>query len=546
MAAVTYAEQVAEYHRRLKADPLTYWQAKSWAQRALLSCWLLFRRLVEVYWHASNSGGKTNGGAVLALSLLQRRREVGGIKLPEMPEQVFGVLLVHSYKQALLSSIKALRELYGETGYKEDIASDDCPGAIYIRPLGCKSDDHRKWSLILVFPRDGEIPDGLRLDFAWADEPPDEEMWRELRFRGISGHRYFRFITATPKKKKFWKWLLADFEKSCGKEVGRKDDWRVTGSRMRIQSSVYDNEALTAADIRRAEEDAENDEEKDARLYGDHVDSTGSRPWPYEILMRWKARCRLPDNEKIVLQELAGRSGRLMPEIAANLQIWAPYDELDTYIVFGDPAKGIKDDKHDPDGLHVWSVRRNALVARSNEYIGAFMLGKLMAKVGRMYGNALLEPLVTGGFGTGLLAGIESEDYVNVTLKTPSGRVGAEPTNQLGYTETADSHDEMSEALLRAMQTDSAGVWCHEVVDALLACVRVDGKIVAEVGGHAKFRRPEDFVLAGRAQVVIGKIRGGQLEAEVPRLDFGRVVQESMGRHVEMNGHHEPVIEEAW
>lgn len=524
-----------------RADPLAYWKCRSWVQRALLSCWLLFKELVEVYWHAGNSGGKTSGGAVLALALLQRREEVDGIRLPTMPAQVYGALLVHSYKQATLSSIKALRELLGDWPHHEAPASDDCPGVIYIKQHGCQSDDRSKWSRLLVFPRDGEIPDGLRLHLAWADEPPDEKMWRELRFRGISGLRYFRFITATPKLKKFWGWLLGDYEKSVGKEPGTEQDWQqgVKNDRLRLESSIYDNKALTPGDLRRAEKDAENDPEKEARLWGKHVDATGKNPWSYAVLARWRARCEDPKTERLVIQaEKDNGAGKMLTEIACELQVWDAPDFLDSYYIPLDPAKGI--DK-DPDGLHVWSIRKNRLVARLNASIGGFGLGMAAAILARRYNNALVDPAVTGGYGETVLTGLRVSEYWNVNRQEFFDRETKEWASRLGYNEDQAFAARIRGAIDRAILTDSCEIPSADVISCMMHCqFDENGKIVGE------YKYPdEDLVLAGAAQVFIGNRSQRPEVAEEPKLDFDEAWARENGRLTDPL-EPDPVVIERW
>lgn len=524
-----------------RADPLTYWKPKSWVQRALLSCWREFPDLDELYWHASNSGGKTDGCASLALALLQRRTHLDGIPLPKMPEQVFGVLLVHSYKQAVLSSIRALREKLGKWPHHEVPASDDCPGVIYVRQIGNESEDRSTWSRLFIYPRDGEVPDGLRLAFAWADEPPDQEMWRELRFRATSGQRFIRFIGATPKLKKFWGWLLSDYEKQCGKIEGREDTWHetVSNGRLRLQSSIYDNKALTPTDIARAERDAENDPEKEARLYGKHVDATGSNPWSYAVLARWRARCVDPKVEWLVIQaERDAGAGKILSEIACELQVWDDYDFLDSYYIPLDPAKGIN---KDPDGLHVWSIRKNKLVARLNASIGGFGLGMAAAMLGKRYGNALVDPAVTGGYGESVLTGLRVADYWNINRQEFFDRETKEWASRLGYNEDQAFAAKIRGAIDRAILTDSCEIPSADVISCLTHCqFDENGKIVGE------YKYPdEDLVLAGAAQLFIGNQSERPEVAEEPRLDFEETLAREMGRRPEPDAH-EPVVIERW
>jgi hypothetical protein len=530
--------------KALRADPLAHWRPSSWVQRAMLSCWLEHPELIETYWHAANSGGKTDGLASLTLAMLQRRPSLAGIALPEMPKQVFGVLLVHSYKQAVLSSIKALREKLGDWDHHEVPASDDCPGVIYVRQVDNKSQERETWSRLYVYPRDGEVPDGLRLDLAWGDEPPDDEMWRELRHRATAGRRFFRFIGATPKLKRFWGWLLADYERAAGKEPGREGTWHgaIRNGRLRLQSSIYDNKALSAADIRRAEIDAENDPEKDARLFGMHVDSSGSNPWTYATLARWKARCVEPEVEMLEYQgEIDGGAGRRLEPRMVRLQVVDPPDFLDSYYIPIDPAKGIRDSKHDPDGIHVWSIRHNKLVARVNDYVGAFNAGVIGAILAKRYNNALVDVAMTGGYGEAVLTGLRVSGYWNINRQKYWDREQGAWASRLGYVEDEQFRGKIIGAIDRAIQTDSCVITIPDVIDSLIGCV-VDenGRIVADTKNH-----DEDLVLAGAAQLFIGGQSAQVRIAEAPNLDIYEAVARSQGRRPDAPLP-EPVIHEAW
>lgn len=541
-AAAPLILKLQEQQRR-KADPLAYWQPKSWAQRALLSCWRLFAFLDEVYWHASNSGGKTDGCAALAVSLLQCRKEVAGIALPEMPEVSCGVLLVHSYKQAVLSSIKAIREKLGAWPYHEVMASDDCPGVIYVKPIGSREDDHRLWSRLLIFPRDGEIPDGLRLNFAWADEPPDEKMWRELRWRATSGMRFIRFIGATPKLKRFWGWLLDDFVKACGRVAGREDTWEssVNNSRLRIQSTIYDNKALTAADIARAERDAENDPEKDARLMGEHVDATGQNPWSLTVLARWAARC--VDHKPWMLtvqREKDMGQGKRLVGIECEVQVWEKPDYLDSYYIPLDPAKGIG---KDPDGLHVWSIKHNRLVARLNVSIGGYGLGMAAAIIARHYNNALVDPAVTGGYGEAIFSALRDSDYWNINRQQYWDRTTNAWASRLGFDEGGEFAGKIRGAIDRAIITDACEIPSRDVIDCLRHCqYDENGKIVGEAKYH-----DEDLVLAGRAQLFMADRPEIVTQESKAKLDFEDSLARSMGHRVpDAEYAPEPVVIERW
>lgn len=543
VASDTDALLALELHER-RTDPLAFWKARSWAQRALIRCWKEVPGLDEVYWHAGNSGGKTDGCSALALALLQRRTHLDGIPLPEMPVQVYGVLLVHSYKQAVLSSVKSLREKLGAWPHHEVPASDDCPSVIYVRQMDNASDDRATWSRLFIYPRDGEVPDGLRLAFAWPDEPPDEKMWRELRFRATSGQRFIRFIGATPKEKRFWRWLLEDYEKSCGKHAGTEANWRgtVRNARLRIQSSIYDNKALLPSDIARAERDAADDPEGDARLYGEHVDASGSKAWAPALLARWKARCVDPEVETLHIQrEKDTGTGKSLVPVACQLQVWEAPDFLDSYYLVCDPAKGIKDDAHDPDGLQVWSIRKNKLVARVNEYLGGYGLGMAAAIIAKRYRNALVDVEMNGGYGEAVLTGLRVSEYWNMNRQQYFDRSTSQWASRLGFNNDETFRGKMVGAVDRALKTDSCIILSADVIDALIGCIKDEnGKILADTKNH-----DEDLILAGAAQVFIGNQSDRPEIAEEPRLDFEETLAREMGRLPDPM-EPEPIIMERW
>lgn len=384
-------------------DPLAHFEFKNEKLKQLV----VHCGEAEGYAHGANLSAKTTTGAFLGVALARGERQLGGVPIPQFQQPSAGAVVLASYKAGGLSSLAKIREAIGAWPCYEAATNRalDEVGLIYVKPRGSRATRYENWSRIYLFPHGGTIPAGIRIDWAWADEPPPERMWREIRWRWRGGGRPFvAFITATPLERikadgSGWNWLMAE------KEFGQLQDGEVRDGKLRIESAIYDNKALTPEDLRRAERAASSDDDfGEARLWGKHCDTAGHSPFKgpaYAVLREMKARC-VPARKLervIITAEEDTAAGRKLVVARVQVGVWHPYESDESYYVLGDPALGVDDGEHDKSGMLVLSRRRPRVCAWYSGFLDAYGLGSLMAFYGEQYGNAFVWPLVTGGYG---------------------------------------------------------------------------------------------------------------------------------------------------
>jgi hypothetical protein len=168
------------------------------------------------------------------------------------------------------------------------------------------------------------------------------------------------------------------------------------------------------------------------------------------------------------------------------------------YYVPVDPSTGIDDGKHDPGGLHVVEVGTGDLMARYNGYIGSYGLGVLAAGLARQYGDAGVDPEVTGGWGEGVLRGLSDSHYGNVCHEQKALTPGAWRTD-LGFKTTWESRSGMIAAIQSWLAAWRVGIKygncpSRPVLQCLLDTILDDaGKAVAAPGFN-----DEDLILRGQ------------------------------------------------
>lgn len=493
MAALPIGAYVASFDAlERRRDPLRYFETCGWHQDMVLrEC-----GNAEIYLHAANLAGKTTIGAALNIALAQGREELAGIPLPRLPLPNDGALIVPSYKQSVLSSIKAYRKLIGNWPHHEAMISGslDYVGVFYIKPIGSRTDDIKQWSKILVFPHDGEIPEGLRLTRFHCDEPAPARILRALRFRRTPGLPFIRLTTATPIDMDLWSYYMQDDEfKHC---LGEAKD-----GRLRIQASIYDNRFLSAYDIAEAERDAKSDPHGEARLFGKHVNVTGKCPFTEELLDRWGQRCQRGRIEEITVQSEEDKpDGRKKIKVVLQVEIWDEPDPHDVYYLVADLSSGVRlrdaetGEENDPAGLHVWSRRHRKLVARFNDWTYSYGVGSLAAILSRRYQNATIDPETNSGWAGPFFTALRDAGCSNVSHETYEDRPGHMAT-RLGWVNDVDSRGNIIGAVEKSLERDDCTVLSLDVVDCLRHCI-IDkkGKILAGSGHH-----DEDLILTGRA-----------------------------------------------
>jgi hypothetical protein len=481
-----------DYYERERRDPLAFFKfANRELERAT-------RHLAteEIYVHSGNMGGKTTWGSAVAVALLRRQPELSGVTLPPMPRKVVGLLIVPSYKQSMGSSIQMVRQMIGGHESKETLLMGNYVQAFHVRQRGCTSDSPQDWSTLYVIPHDGEPPKGVRADFVWADEPPRIKLWQEAVMRARARSVFISYITATPLNRldsadgAGWEPLLERFKDCLGNPVD---------GRLRIQTSIYDNTALSESDILRAERAVQGDPFASARLRGEHIDASGSCAFDVNILDRWMNATSEPERISFVIQaEKDTKNGKVAVPLSCELEVWSHVDPQDLYLLVLDPARGINDGKHDPDGAHVWSMRKRALVGRINQYLGGWGLGSAAVEVAKTYNQAAICVARGGGYGESVLSAIRQAGYSNLTSTVKDASI-AQGGGQLGFTETHESRGRAIGALQQALTTGDAVIPSAAVISCLKNCI-IDphGKILAGPRGH-----DEDMICAGIALSII-------------------------------------------
>lgn len=452
-----------------RADPVRFFVPSSAGQREFLSALTSGN---EVVLRSGNQAGKTYVGGVASVALLRGLREVAGIRLPMLQSPCVGAVLVKSYKQGYESAIQALLGVLGDVPHHVDYANPTTVRAIYVKPDASRSNNWREWSRILVLVAGGESPAGMRLDFCWGDEPPEETLWRELRARGRANRPYVRFITFTPLERQDWLWLKREFGPECRKPGGHE-------GRFEIVMNVYDNAALSGAHLRALEKNYARDPLKEARLRGEYVNTTGLCPFDAEGLRRWESACApgarwATDN---------------------RVEVWKSPEKGHPYMVLADPSAGIFDGTglHDPAG--VWVVDRftKELVARYNGYIPPTNLGRMCRALAEEYNEALLVWERNSGYGVSFYEAIG--DYGNVYVDYGVDRRSVALSQRLGWATTQSTRGLIIGALQKAVLEDGLVVRSLDVIESLRDVILdPNNRIQAAPGCH-----DEDMILGGLA-----------------------------------------------
>lgn len=483
-------------------DPLVAFRANGAKQLEVIE-WL--SQELEVYLRAANKFGKTTLGARYFVAVARGKRSFLGIPIPRMPVPNIGLVLSLDYTQQQLSVQKAYIAAIGEwpheirwvPGHHGRIVK-----SIAVRPDDWTSDDTSTWSQInFQSQQNRRAGIGARGNWVHADEPPNENVWREVRKMGDTGYPCLRLITATPTFRSLWWWLKQDFPLVPGKPAG---------GRVVVEASIYDAMrtqrnplgSISQKEVRELEQIYEGDILKDARLFGRECNTEGASPFVrnYAQLERWLKRCRDPILEEWeVLREVTTPQGVARIEELVDVEIFAEYDPTETYLAVIDPSKGIEDLLHDPGGIHVYGMRRFHLAVRYNGYIGSYGLGILGAELAKRYGRALVDIDVTGGYGDATLTALRDAGYGNIAHDTIPVAHGKARTT-LGFTINANTRAQFTSAIQEALVAAAAGhgyatVLSQDVVRNLMdLTMDKNGKPITAPGRH-----DEDFVLLGRA-----------------------------------------------
>lgn len=548
------AVAIASIAQREQADPIVLHRFSS-AQTRDMFLAVLFDE-IEYYLRSGNMASKSTEGAFLGVCIARGIRRIDGrtinestpghaeyladpqwIDLPVIAVPNVGVLCVQGYEQASESIIPAYMKWIGEWDHKYHMDSHGSVVGIRIRPDRVRHTDPKRWSRIIVLPKKGQLPKGMRLKWAQADEPPAEPMWREIRGRRKRGEPMFRWLTLTPLDRNEWEWLRKDF--------AHDTDWQ-----REVSMSVRDNQALSDYDLKMLLASFEHDPFKDARIDGEYVDLSGASPFLMQrlILDMWAARCRNPLREEEVRLRaelpIPGLKGIHEQEAMGRVYIWEDAIAHAQYWVIGDSALGVPDGKHDKLGAHVYRLYpgRPALVARYNGYLGGMGLGWLMATLGERYNDALVDFDATGGYGASVTSGLSryrsekyEHGYQHIARDMSETKLFAEFDPRYGFTSNHASNAHMLSQLRVLMDSDVVDFWSAAVVKCFREAVVDDyGRLFKPPGV-----RYEDLTCSGRFAVRWLQMSPAEQPAAV--IDPVRAAfRESFGRDVLQRGRHAP------
>lgn len=491
----------------------------------------------DIYNPAANKFGKSTLGAALDIAFCRGMSRLGGVPIPVISAPVAGAIGTPSYKLGQGSVLEALYGLLGNYPHHEERVSGGT-SIIYIRHRMNRDDDYRTWSKVYVFPYEGPVPEAVRLDFWHADEPPPVRWLDAIRNRGKRGRKLHGLITATPIDKREWEPIKAQYPDALE---------QIVNGRATVRGSVYDNRFLTPADIAEAEQVNQSSPWKRARLLGEHVDASGKCPFDPEnkgLLEPWLDLTRDPDLVELVevTRNEQTRTAITPVKVSVRFELWAFdgksfYDPDEEYVCIFDPATGINDPEHDPDGMHVYARRRKALVCRVNQYLGGTGIAEAAYQASEAFGGCPIDPLNTGGYAGEAIARLSQLGFrrwwVDPTETTRRHKL----QERIGHAETAHSRPRAIGAVQAAIQSGSM-IWpSRAVIQCFKDCV-VDsaGKVVASDYSH-----DEDLVLAGRGAYICENFAEHLPAKPGPRIStsadvFVSEINRMFGRDV-MNGH---------
>lgn len=473
---------------------------------------------LEALLRGSGSSAKTRTGAAILVACAQGRKELAGEPLPAVPVPMTGWILTQSYKQQVDASQAAILLYLGDWPHKISYVAGESKGYIeniWIATTLCthETDERCKTCSKIVFHcAESQSAIGGRIDLAWADEPPDGDAWREVRWRGRGDRPFYRMITATPIEKRWWHWMPADF-KDC--------EDKPSAGRVEVRVTMDDNRFLAEAAKRDKREAARNDPRERARLYGDYVDLRGRCPFPPEKLQVWLDRCRPPKLHRLeIVGEMRTVDGDAPVRLLCDIEVWYPFEEEETYVGVLDAATMVRldhrtgliatewiDDSSSlrgvPDfcGFHLYARRRRRLCARFRGYSGAYGLGSIAARVAmELYGgNVLLDTDLTGGHGDPTVRAITDAGFYTMNSYLPPASNPRAGSPKLGFTMNAANRAEMIASIQMALINDTLLCESEIAVRSLMEVtytITDSGTERPEASWGAK---DEDMICMGRA-----------------------------------------------
>ena len=535
---------------RKHADPLAHRLYSSDEQR---QCTQALLDGLEVYLRTPNIGGKTEWGSALAVSIMQGRDSLDGrtineaasgvlewrMKLPRVPMPAVGYFITPGYAQSLEAGISAVKKQLGDYPWKPVYATGSSAGyvsAFLVKPK-CKvgggsdwhSDDPTTWSRMSTFVDKGIPPEGGRVDFAWADEPPSEKVWREIRMRRKANMPLLRWITATPLDRTRWEWLRTDYADNPA------------GKREVVMDHLSRNQALSPEHVADQIRDAQGDPMLKARLYGEYMDTTGMCPFDYEGLG--------------LLKSWAEQGKQWWGD--TRVEVWRHPQPDEQYFLLMDPSSGKlpgvrwvgeapQQVTRDRCGLWVVARKARAGVARLYDYLDPDELATLAIGLGEFFNHALIVP-ETNGVGEAVIPILKRAGYPNLYREFALDRNDHRQTETLGWSSTADRRAACIASLQRQIRQCAEGkpfldIPSAEAVDSLMGIVRdAYGRPVRRHGQNW-----EDMILLGMASYLLEHpsyalapereykdMTGAERFEDALKRDFGRRIRIKPPSHAE-------------
>lgn len=475
---------------RRDTDPLAYWHHAAPQSKTASKLLKFFR---EVYVRAANLSGKTEWAAAIVLAMLKKQRSLDGVALPQWRGKVDALCLVRDYRQLKLSVQQTLLRLLGKWPHKARYVGDTLV-SLKVKPLG-GSDDERDWSSLTILSQENRRAGlGARADIVWADEPPVEPIWREVRKAGHAGRRRVRIISATPTIRSQWAWLEKDYSPEAKRGRTQKhQDWaEVRWSLDDVPEHILPK---SHKDELRRDYSKEGKKMSEAREFGDYVDTSGDCPFDVDTLYEMLTECRDPEaREWRISREIDGADGRVIKLEKVTVEVFSDAIAGRQYHLGVDPSKGIASDRHDPGGILVTEQGSGDVVALYNGYIGSYGLGCLAAGLARQYNDAIVDPENNSGWFEGVMRGLSASGYGRIARTKVAGSPGGDKYEvRWGFTTTAQTRNAMIAAVQDWIQAWKAGerwgrcpsrVVIQQLLDTILD---EDGKPVAAPGLHDEF-----------------------------------------------------------
>lgn len=540
-----------------KSDPLAYRRMASIAQRTALESIAIG---IEVYWHAGNGSGKTEGLAHLFVALVQGRKRIDARLMTrpgedhdpdddeprwlDLPGLVNGEpwrhwVLVNGFDQAKDSSMRAYRKLLGnwphEIGWVDP--RKGTVKLIKVRPLLWENDDPASWSEITFISQEGMTEEdvrrvqGARINSAHGDEMPKQNVWREVRARRDANQKIYLGIGATPEFQSEWQWCLDDFQGCFGSP---------SGGRLRLQSSMRDNRALSLNDIADRIASYRGDSLAKARIDGEHVNISGACPFPKEPIERMlkdavPGRIELIELRSKPVEDWQPDFRDILPS-TAFIERWFDYDSTHSYLITVDTSRGIDDGKHDPCELHLWDWTEPMLVCRfgMRNKEGGFLdedsLAILADKLGHEYGNAMIDVEVAGQWGQQFILTLRKLRYPNIAHNDRTIRPGV-VAPEYGWRASPTSNGEIVNALIKGLSEDGFMCWSKDAIQQWADVRESADGTTPGVSRKARHHR-ESMICAGRALHWIQTRPAPRVRPTQVRDNFTQALIHDFGRDI--------------